>query len=110
MRLVWELSRAAIDDNAEAHGGGGKGGKGGRDIWRCVLVSMALCVSEHEFRACGGGRLCRRRAQGPFEVNGQRRRALAKIKGPRGLIYTRQLALNYTPCASPYSTARLLCV
>jgi len=40
--LVWELGRAAIDDNAEAHGGGGKGGKGGRDIWRCVLVSTSF--------------------------------------------------------------------
>ena len=42
VRLVWELGRAAIDDNAEAHGGGGKGGKGGRDIWRCVLVSTSF--------------------------------------------------------------------
>jgi len=40
--LVWELGRAAIDDNAEAHGGGGKGGKGGRDIWRWVLVSTSF--------------------------------------------------------------------
>ena len=71
---------------------------------------LALCVIEHEVRACGGGRLCRRRAQGPFEVNGQRRRALAKIKGSRGLIYTRQLVLNYTLCQPLLNRTLAVCV
>jgi hypothetical protein len=71
---------------------------------------LALCVIEHEVRACGGGRLCRRRAQGPFEVNGQRRCALAKIKGSRGLIYTRQLVLNYTLCQPLLNRTLAVCV